>query len=181
MAKTRINIRQVDFELEDGNGGKYETMSDATVGEGSKIGKFVPAKFNPKFLGVDLAPVDYIGVDSKTIVNKGLLDNLHAALAGDIAALDANMQAADNAIGAAFSAADTSLEVVIAALQADVDGNESDADAAIAALQADVDGNEADADTALANATLDRGSIRTEMATADASHALLLTLHKMHS
>jgi len=154
MAKTRINVRQVDLELA-GGASDYETMAEAVAAEGAAlVGKLVPAKFDPKYLGVSLSVADYDGAASDyTIVNKGVLTSLSASIT---ATTDLHMSYLNADYNALLTAS-----AERAALQADIDQNEADADAAIAALQADVDQNETDGDT-------DRAAIRSEFAAADA-------------
>jgi len=160
MAKTRINVRQVDLELA-GGASDYETMAEAVAAEGAAlVGKLVPAKFDPKYLGVSLSVADYDGAASDyTIVNKGVLTSLSASIT---ATTDLHMSYLNADYNALLTAS-----AERAALQADIDQNEADADAAIAALQADVDQNETDGDT-------DRAAIRSEFAAADT--AILLQI-----
>ena len=145
MSKTRINVRQVDLELSGGLE-DYETMSEAVAAEGAGgdapalYGKLVPAKFDPKYLGVSLSVADYDGVASDyTIVNKGLLDNVKTALQTQIDGNDTDIAA--NA--AAITAEETRALAAEAALSTAIADEEARALAAEGVLSGSIADEEA--------------------------------------
>jgi hypothetical protein len=147
MSKTRINIRQVDLELA-GGAEEYETMAEAVAAEGAALyGKLVPAKFDPKYMGVSLSVVDFKAAASGyTIVNRDALDDVRTTLEGADTTLQSNIDAEAARALAAEAALQGNIDAEAAArttadttLQSNIDAEAARALAAEAALQGNID------------------------------------------